>query len=110
MVAEPERPRAPRGWYGALLGGLVPLLVGGFVASAVADRLAFVGWALAAAAAYAAALYATWGARWPLRTKLTAMLGVLAVSLAAFGHLAAKYREDLLLGIEALMPVGDELP
>jgi hypothetical protein len=95
---------APRGWYAALLGGLLPVLVGGFFASAVADRLAFVGWALLAAAAYAWVLRAAWGASWPRAARVGAPLAVLAAALLTFAWLASRYGEDLALGWAALQP------
>jgi hypothetical protein len=98
--------QAPRGWYLALLGGLLPVLVGGFLASAVADRPVFAGWALAAAAAYSAALRGAWGSAWPPGVRVAVPLAVIGAALAAFGLLAARYGEDLALGLAALRPVG----
>jgi hypothetical protein len=103
-----ERVAAPRGWYAWLLGGLVPLLVGGFVVSALADRLVFAGWALAAAAAYAAALRWSWGRvlRGAAKPALgwAAPLAVLAVAAVLFALLARRHREDLTLGFAAMRP------
>ncbi len=39
-----------RAWYGGLLAGLLPILLLGFVYSALADRTVFVLWALVAGA------------------------------------------------------------
>lgn len=107
--ADPEASeRAPRGWYAWLLGGLLPLLVGGFVVSALADRLVFAGWALAAAAAYAAALRWSWGRvlRGAARPALgrAAPLAVLAVAALLFALLARRHWEDLSLGFAAMGP------
>lgn len=97
---------APVGWYGALLGGAVPILVGGFLASAVADRIVFVGWALGSAVAYALALRWSWQAAWPRWARAGAPLAALALALGAFGLLAVRYGEDLALGFAALRPLG----
>lgn len=43
-------------WYGALTAGLAPILVLGFLASALANRLIFAGWALGCAVVYAGTL------------------------------------------------------
>ena len=96
---------APRGWYAALLGGALPVLVGGFLASAVADRLAFAGWALASALGYALVLRWAWGlpAAW---ARVGAPLASLALAVGAFSALAVRYGEDLELGFAALRPLG----
>lgn len=93
-------------WYLGLLCGLVPLLLGGFLASALANRLAFAGWGLLAAAAWAAAL------RWAFLTAAPRPLchGVLAAVLAAaLGLLAlllVRHGEELRLGLAAVLPLA----
>lgn len=93
----PAAPLATR-WRRWLLAGLGPTLVVGFLTSAVADRLAFLSWALAAGAAYAFALYRSFTARPALA------LAVLAAGWVVLGVLAFRHREALGLGIAALMP------
>lgn len=92
---------APRfsAWHRWLYGGLTPTLLLGFLASAVADRLVFVPWALVAGAAYAFTLHRTFGSR-----RLPA-LAVLGLALVGFALLAARHREALALGLAALGPV-----
>ncbi len=85
-------------WRRWLLVGLGPTLVVGFLASAVADRPAFLAWALAAGAAYAFALHRSFTARPALA------LAVLAAGWVVLGVLVVRHREALGLGIAALMP------
>lgn len=89
---------APPGWYAWLLAGVTPILLAGFLASAVADRLAFLAWALLAGAAYALTLKRAFGRR------RVPVLVVLALGWGAFALLAAQHREALALGIAALLP------
>lgn len=94
----PGEPPAPPGWYAWLLAGVTPILLLGFLASAVADRLAFLAWALLAAFAYALTLKRAFG-----RRRVPAVV-VLALGWGAFALLAARHREALALGIAALLP------
>lgn len=100
---------APPGWYAWLLGGLLPILVSGFLVSALADRLVFAAWALLAAAAYAAALYRAWGAARPLLRRGVPLL-TLGLAATLFLALAAAHREDLALGLAALRPPAEASP
>ena len=89
---------APPGWNAWLLAGVTPILLVGFLASAVADRLAFLGWALLAGCAYVLTLKRAFG-----RRRVPAIV-VLALGWGAFALLAARHREALALGIAALLP------
>lgn len=93
-----------RRWYASLLGVSGPVLVGGFVASALADRLVFAGWALAAAGLYTAALRWSW-----LRPSAVLRIGlpaaVVIVAVAAFVLLAQRHAEDLRIGWAAIQPL-----
>ncbi|HEX4952815.1 MAG TPA: hypothetical protein VF017_05400 [Thermoanaerobaculia bacterium] len=92
-------------WYAALVGGLAPILLGGFLASAAADRLIFAGWALAAGALYVTVLHRTFLAAKPM-VRRGAPLAVWLGAAALFALLAHRHWEELTLGFTALMPVG----
>lgn len=106
---------APRGWYAWMpwyawmLGGLLPILVSGFLVSALADRLVFAAWALVAAAAYATALHRSWGAARPVLRRGVPLL-TLALAATVFLALAALHREDLTLGLAALRSPAESAP
>jgi hypothetical protein len=91
-------------WYTTLLGGLVPILVLGFLYSALADRLAFVYWALALAAAWVVVLRHGLGAGWP-GARLAGALGLLlAAGLGGFAAIEKEHHEILDLGFRAVFP------
>jgi hypothetical protein len=92
------------GWYAPLAGGLVPLLLLGFAWSALADRLAFAAWALAAAAGYAALLRHGIEAGRARGRRLASLALWLALALAGFAALEAEHREILDLGFRAVLP------
>ncbi|HRC85016.1 MAG TPA: hypothetical protein PK413_05350 [Thermoanaerobaculia bacterium] len=97
--------RSDRAWYFSLVGGLLPILLSGFLASGAADRLDFALWALVAGAAWAAALRQSFDhPRAAVRLGAPALVAALAV--ASFAWLAVRHQEDLRLGIQALLPVG----
>ena len=93
-------------WYAPLLGGLLPILLLGFLASAVADRLVFVGWAFAFALLWTVLLRQGLEAGWEPRRRWGSLALLAAVGLAAFAGLAAVHREDLDLGVRAVFGVG----
>jgi len=101
-LARPWTP-APRGWYPALAAGVFPPLLLGFVASALANRLAFVGWGAVAALGHALLLRAAWQRGWraPARAALT--LAWAALTLVSFASLVARHGEILDLGYRALL-------
>jgi len=93
-----------RAWYGGIFGGLLPILLLGFLYSAIADRTVFALWAVAAGACWSVALrqglIAGWG-RFPL---LAALSLVLAAGLAVFAGLEWEHHEILDLGFRAVFP------
>jgi len=93
-----------RSWYTGLLAGLLPVLLLGFLYSALADRLAFVGWALALATAWVLLLRHAFTAGWSpaRRTGAMALLG--ALGLGGFAALEAEHQEILDLGFRAVLP------
>jgi hypothetical protein len=91
-------------WYLPLLAGLVPVLVTGFAASALANRLAFAAWAVAVAAAYAALLRVSWDLGWANRFIAAAALATLALGFGAFAALVERHQEIFDLGFRAVLP------
>jgi hypothetical protein len=98
-----DRPLARR-WYGGLLAGLLPVLLLGFGYSAIADRLAFVGWGLALAAAYTVLLRQGLAAGWGDARLGGALALLLAAGFVAFAALERAHGEILDLGFRALLP------
>lgn len=88
----------------ALLAAVLPALLLGFFASALANRLVFAGWAIAAAGLTAVAVRRAFEERdRPGAAALTAALAVHAPALALFGWLVARHREVLDLGGRAVL-------
>ncbi len=91
-------------WYAPLLGGLVPILLLGFLASAVADRLAFAGWALALAFLWTVLLHRGLQAGWSRARRLGGLALLTAGGLTAFAALEARHGAALDLGLRAVFP------
>ena len=91
-------------WYASLLAGLLPILLLGFLYSALADRLVFVGWALALAAAWVLLLRHGFQAGWSTSRRTGAMALLAALGLAGFAALEAEHHEILDLGFRAVLP------
>jgi hypothetical protein len=91
-------------WYGGIFGGLLPILLLGFLYSAIADRTAFALWALVAGAFWVAALRQGLAAGWGRFRLLAALALVLAAGLAAFAGLEWEHHEILDLGFRAVFP------
>jgi hypothetical protein len=93
-----------RVWYGGLLGGLLPVLLLGFGYSALADRTAFVLWALALGIAWTVLLRSGLEAGWPGARLAGTLLLLLALGFAGFAWLEARHHETLDLGFRAVAP------
>ena len=91
-----------RVWYLPLLAGLLPVLLIGFGASALANRLVFAGWALAAGAAYTALVRIGFDRGWDRRARAALLLATLAVAFAAFAGLVRRHHEIFDLGFWAV--------
>jgi hypothetical protein len=91
-------------WYAALLAGILPVLLLGFLYSALADRLDFAGWALLLAAFYTAALRQGMQAGWPAPRLAGALALLLAAGGAAFAWIEHTHHEILDLGYRAVLP------
>jgi hypothetical protein len=81
----------------------VPALLLGFVASALANRLAFVGWGVVAALGHALLLRTAWERGWTALGRAALALGWAALSLLSFSSLAERHGEILDLGYRALL-------
>jgi hypothetical protein len=93
-----------KAWYGGIFGGLLPILLLGFLYSAIADRTVFALWALVAGALWVAALRLGLTAGWGRFRLLAALALVLAAGLAAFAGLEWQHHEILDLGFRAVFP------
>ena len=93
-----------RAWYGGIFGGLLPILLLGFLYSAIADRTIFALWALVAGAFWVAALRQGLAAGWGRFRLLAALALVLAAGLAVFAGLEWEHHEILDLGFRAVLP------
>jgi hypothetical protein len=113
--AEPELPATTaatawsrreliRVWYLPLLAGLLPVLLIGFGASALANRLVFAGWALAFGAAYTALTRIGVDRGWDRRARAALLLATLAVAFAVFAGLVRRHHEIFDLGFRAVAP------
>jgi hypothetical protein len=91
-------------WYGGIFGGLLPILLLGFLYSAIADRTVFALWALVAGAFWVAALRQGLTAGWGRFRLLAALALVLAAGLAVFAVLEWQHHEILDLGFRAVFP------
>lgn len=97
-------PPSARAWYVALIGLILPVLLLGFLASALANRTIFAGWAVASAGVLTFALrrgFDSWrgpvSIAWPVALVLGACLGL-------FAHLVGRHGEILDLGYRAVFP------
>src|SRR6202521_6148 len=91
-------------WYAALLAGILPVLLLGFLYSALADRLEFAGWALLLAAFYTAALRRGLRAGGRARRLPAPLALLLAPGGAAFAWIERTHHEILDLGSRAVLP------
>jgi hypothetical protein len=93
-----------RAWYGGVFGGLLPILLLGFLYSAIADRTVFALWAVAVGACWVVALRQGLAAVWGRFRLLAALALVLAAGLAVFAGLEWEHHEILDLGFRAVFP------
>jgi hypothetical protein len=91
-------------WYAGLLGGILPVLLLGFLYSALANRLEFAGWGLLLAAFYTAALRQGMQASWPALRLIGALALLLAAGAGAFAWIEDAHHEILDLGYRAVLP------
>jgi hypothetical protein len=91
-------------WYGGLLGGLLPILLLGFIYSAVADRTAFALWALVVGTVWVVALHRGLSAGLRRPRLLAVLAAVLGAGLAVFAWLESRHQEILDLGFRAVFP------
>jgi hypothetical protein len=102
-VSAVQRPAAPRGWYLALAAGVFPPMVLGFVASGLANRLAFAGWGIVAAVGHAALLRLAWQRGWSVPGRAALALFWAAAALLVFGDMVSTHGEILDLGYRAVL-------
>lgn len=81
--------------YLQLVAGMLPVLVLGFTASALANRLDFLAWALGVAVGFGALLRRGWQAAWRGPFLLASALTFLAVGYGLFATLVGRHH-DLL--------------
>ena len=93
-----------RVWYLPLLAGLLPVLLIGFGASALANRLVFAGWALVFGAAYTALARIGIDRGWDRRARAALLLATLAVAFGVFAGLVRRHHEIFDLGFRAVAP------
>lgn len=95
-------------WRAVLLLVVGPVLVGGFAASALANRWIFALWAVAVAAAATLAVrrgFEVWSGRPGAAAHVAdRALVILAPGTALFGLIVARHREALDLGWRAVWP------
>ncbi len=96
--------RGTLGWYGGLLGGLLPILLLGFIYSALADRTAFALWALVVGMVWVVVLHRGLSAGLRRPRLLAFLAAVLAAGLAVFAWLESRHHEILDLGFRAVFP------
>lgn len=91
-------------WYSGLLGGLLPILLLGFIYSAVADRTVFALWALIVGTVWVIVLHRGLAAGLRRPRLLAFLAAVLAAGLAVFAWLESRHHEILDLGFRAVFP------
>jgi hypothetical protein len=99
----PGRPPA-LAWYGGVFGGLLPILLLGFIYSALADRTVFALWALVAGACWTVVLRQGLILGWRRFRRLAALSLMLAAVLGAFAVLEWQHHQILDLGFRAVFP------
>ena len=98
--------KAALAWYGGVLGGLLPVLLLGFIYSVLADRTVFALWALALGICWIAVLRHGLATGWRRGRLLGALALLLAAGLAVFALLEFRHHEILDLGFRAVFPTA----
>lgn len=93
-------------WYGGLVAGLLPLLLLGFLYSALADRTVFALWSLVAGTLWVVLLRQGMAAGWPGDRLTGALLLLLAACFAVFANLESAHEKILDLGFRAVFPAA----
>jgi hypothetical protein len=91
-------------WYGGVFGGLLPILLLGFLYSALADRTVFALWALVAGLCWVVVLRQGLILGWGRFRLLAALALVLAAGLGVFAVLEWQHHQILDLGFRAVFP------
>lgn len=91
-------------WYGGVLGGLLPVLLLGFIYSVLADRTVFALWALVLGGCWIVVLRQGLAAGWGRLRLPGALALLLAAGLAVFALLEWRHQEILDLGFRAVFP------
>jgi len=91
-------------WYGGVLGGLLPVLLLGFIYSVLADRTVFALWALVLGVCWVAVLRRGLASGWGRPRLPGALALLLAAGLAVFALLEWRHQEILDLGFRAVFP------
>ena len=94
-------------WYPALLAGILPVMVLGFLASGFADRPVFAGWSLVFTLAYALLLRRGFEAGWGAWMTAGRALLLYALGAAVWVRLVMRYGEELDLGLRGVLPQLD---
>jgi len=97
-------PVSARAWYGGLLGGLLPVLLLGFLYSALADRTVFALWALVSGTLWVVLLRQGLAAGWQGGRLPGSLLLLLAACFAVFANLESAHLKILDLGFRAVFP------
>jgi hypothetical protein len=105
-IAREGKPVSARIWYGGLVGGLLPVLLLGFLYSALADRTVFALWALVAGTLWVVLLRQGMAAGWPGDRLTGALLLLLAACFAVFANLESAHEKILDLGFRAVFPAA----
>jgi hypothetical protein len=93
-------------WYGGLVAGLLPVLLLGFLYSALADRTVFALWALLSGAFWVLLLRQGMAAGWPGDRLTGTLLLLLAACFAVFSSLEWAHQKILDLGFRAVFPAA----
>lgn len=103
VPARPAGDEDPLLWPLLLFSGILPLLLVGFMTSVLANRLVFLGWALAVAAAFVVVLGRGFAWVWHPARHLGGVALVYAGALGWFGYLVGRHQVAFDEGFRALL-------